>query len=67
MTSLQLHSLHLASSQNPGAIAITNAAISNDFLAMAFQVEKKTVDCFEAQFWGDLLKPPVLGLVENYL
>nr|AJA71639.1 germin-like protein [Triticum aestivum] len=47
------------SSQNPGAITIANAVfgskpmISDDVLAKAFQVEKKTVDWLQAQFWVD--------------
>ncbi|CAL5007946.1 unnamed protein product [Urochloa decumbens] len=47
------------SSQNPGAITIANAVfgskppISDDVLAKAFQVEKKTVDWLQAQFWAD--------------
>ncbi|KAL6658905.1 hypothetical protein ACP70R_002945 [Stipagrostis hirtigluma subsp. patula] len=47
------------SSQNPGAITIANAVfgskapISEDVLAKAFQVEKKTVDWLQAQFWAD--------------
>uniref|UniRef100_A0ACD5VCZ7 Uncharacterized protein n=1 Tax=Avena sativa TaxID=4498 RepID=A0ACD5VCZ7_AVESA len=47
------------SSQNPGAITVANAvfgskpAISDDVLAKAFQVEKKTVDWLQAQFWED--------------
>ena len=47
------------SSQNPGAITIANAVfgskppISDDVLARAFQVEKKTVDWLQAQFWAD--------------
>ncbi|KAL6843376.1 hypothetical protein ACP4OV_027089 [Aristida adscensionis] len=47
------------SSQNPGAITIANAVfgskppISDDILAKAFQVEKKTVDWLQAQFWAD--------------
>ncbi|KAM0921896.1 hypothetical protein ACQ4PT_006535 [Festuca glaucescens] len=45
------------SSQNPGAITIANAVfgskppISDDVLAKAFQVEKKTIDWLQAQFW----------------
>ncbi|CAM0880294.1 unnamed protein product [Alopecurus aequalis] len=47
------------SSQNPGAITIANAVfgskptISDDVLAKAFQVDKKTVDWLQAQFWAD--------------
>ncbi|XP_047073577.1 germin-like protein 8-8 [Lolium rigidum] len=47
------------SSQNPGAITIANTVfgskpmISDDVLAKAFQVEKKTVDWLQAQFWAD--------------
>jgi quercetin dioxygenase-like cupin family protein len=47
------------SSQNPGAITVANAVfgskppISDDVLAKAFQVEKKTVDWLQAQFWAD--------------
>ncbi|KAM3345777.1 hypothetical protein ACQJBY_020359 [Aegilops geniculata] len=47
------------SSQNPGAITIANTVfgskpmISDDVLAKAFQVEKKTVDWLQAQFWTD--------------
>ncbi|CAO2209916.1 unnamed protein product [Urochloa humidicola] len=47
------------SSQNPGAITIANAVfgskppISDDVLAKAFQVDKRTVDWLQAQFWGD--------------
>ncbi|WOL16229.1 germin-like protein 2-1 [Canna indica] len=47
------------SSQNPGAITIANAVfgskppISDDVLAKAFQVDKKTVDWLQAQFWMD--------------
>ncbi|WOL16232.1 germin-like protein 2-1 [Canna indica] len=47
------------SSQNPGAITIANAVfgsklpISDDVLAKAFQVDKKTVDWLQAQFWRD--------------
>jgi len=44
------------SSQNPGAITIANAEatdISDNVLAKAFQVEKKTVDWLQAQFWAD--------------
>ncbi|GJN09435.1 hypothetical protein PR202_ga27441 [Eleusine coracana subsp. coracana] len=45
------------SSQNPGAITIANAVfgskppISDDVLAKAFQVEKRTIDWLQAQFW----------------
>lgn len=45
------------SSQNPGVITIANAVfgskppISDDVLAKAFQVEKKTIDWLQAQFW----------------
>ncbi|KAL6634405.1 hypothetical protein ACP70R_027076 [Stipagrostis hirtigluma subsp. patula] len=44
------------SSQNPGVITVANAvfgsepSISDDILSKAFQVEKKTVDCLQAQF-----------------
>ncbi|KAM0881117.1 hypothetical protein ACQ4PT_033134 [Festuca glaucescens] len=47
------------SSQNPGAITIANAVfgskpmISDDVLAKGFQVENKTVDWLQAQFWAD--------------
>ncbi|URE06495.1 germin-like protein [Musa troglodytarum] len=47
------------SSQNPGTITIANAVfgskppISDDVLAKAFQVDKKTVDWLQAQFWAD--------------
>ncbi|CAO2168270.1 unnamed protein product [Urochloa humidicola] len=47
------------SSQNPGAIPIANAVfgskppIADDVLAKAFQVDKKTVDWLQAQFWED--------------
>nr|CAB3482349.1 unnamed protein product [Digitaria exilis] len=47
------------SSQNPGAITISNAvfgskpSIADDVLAKAFQVEKKVVDWLQAQFWED--------------
>ncbi|XP_073002877.1 putative germin-like protein 2-1 [Typha latifolia] len=47
------------SSQNPGVITIANAVfgskppISDDVLAKAFQVDKKTVDWLQAQFWMD--------------
>uniref|UniRef100_A0A8R7PMG9 Germin-like protein n=1 Tax=Triticum urartu TaxID=4572 RepID=A0A8R7PMG9_TRIUA len=47
------------SSQNPGANTIANAvfgskpAISDDVLAKAFEVERKTVDWLQAQFWAD--------------
>ncbi|XP_073003687.1 putative germin-like protein 2-1 [Typha latifolia] len=47
------------SSQNPGVITIANAVfgsklpISDDVLAKAFQVDKKTVDWLQAQFWVD--------------
>nr|AJA71636.1 germin-like protein [Triticum aestivum] len=47
------------SSQNPGAITIAKAVfgskpmISDDVLAKAFQVEKKTVDWLQAQFLAD--------------
>ncbi|KAG8046676.1 hypothetical protein GUJ93_ZPchr0008g11973 [Zizania palustris] len=47
------------SSQNPGAITIANAVfrskppISDDVLAKAFQVDKKTVDWLQAQYWED--------------
>ncbi|RZS21767.1 hypothetical protein BHM03_00054445 [Ensete ventricosum] len=45
--------------QNPGVITIANAVfgskppISDDVLAKAFQVDKKTVDWLQAQFWMD--------------
>ncbi|KAJ3678034.1 hypothetical protein LUZ60_001837 [Juncus effusus] len=45
------------SSQNPGLITIANAvfgsnpSISDDVLAKAFQLDKKTVDWLQAQFW----------------
>lgn len=44
------------SSQNPGVITVANAvfgskpSISDDILAKAFQVEKKTIDWIQAQF-----------------
>ncbi|RZR96180.1 hypothetical protein BHM03_00025145 [Ensete ventricosum] len=44
------------SSQNPGTITIANAVfgskppISDDVLAKAFQVDKKTIDWLQAQF-----------------
>ncbi|CAM0879240.1 unnamed protein product [Alopecurus aequalis] len=47
------------SSQNPGAITISNAVfgskpmMSDDVLAKAFQVDKKMVDWLQAQFWAD--------------
>ena len=47
------------SSQNPGVITIANAVfgsnppISDYVLAKAFQVDKKTVDWLQAQFWMD--------------
>ncbi|WOL16236.1 germin-like protein 2-1 [Canna indica] len=47
------------SSQNPGVITIANAVfgskppISDDVLAKAFQVDQKTVDWLQAQFWMD--------------
>ena len=47
------------SSQNPGAITISNAIfgskppIADDVLAKAFQVDKKVVDWLQAQFWED--------------
>nr|XP_009402547.1 PREDICTED: putative germin-like protein 2-1 isoform X2 [Musa acuminata subsp. malaccensis]XP_009402549.1 PREDICTED: putative germin-like protein 2-1 isoform X3 [Musa acuminata subsp. malaccensis] len=47
------------SSQNPGTITIANAVfgskppISDDVLAKAFQVDKKTIDWLQAQFWMD--------------
>ncbi|CAD5181903.1 unnamed protein product [Musa acuminata subsp. malaccensis] len=47
------------SSQNPGTITIANAVfgskppISDDVLAKAFQVDKKTIDWLQAQFWTD--------------
>ncbi|XP_038986548.1 putative germin-like protein 2-1 [Phoenix dactylifera] len=47
------------SSQNPGVITIANAVfgakppISDDVLAKAFQLDKKTVDWLQAQFWMD--------------
>ncbi|CAO2164159.1 unnamed protein product [Urochloa humidicola] len=47
------------SSQNPGAITIANAVfgskppIADDVFAKAFQVDKKTVDWLQAQFWED--------------
>ncbi|XP_072969444.1 putative germin-like protein 2-1 [Typha angustifolia] len=45
------------SSQNPGVITIANAVfgskppISDEVLAKAFQLDKKTVDWLQAQFW----------------
>ncbi|KAF9620403.1 hypothetical protein IFM89_011776 [Coptis chinensis] len=45
------------SSQNPGVIPIaksvfgSNPPISDDVLAKAFQIDKKTVDYLQAQFW----------------
>ncbi|XP_018716398.2 germin-like protein subfamily 1 member 13 [Eucalyptus grandis] len=47
------------SSQNPGVITIANSVfgakppISADVLTKAFQVDKKTVDYLQAQFWYD--------------
>lgn len=47
------------SSQNPGVITVANAVfgskppISPDVLAKAFQVDKKTIDWLQAQFWMD--------------
>ncbi|XP_073116968.1 putative germin-like protein 2-1 [Elaeis guineensis] len=47
------------SSQNPGVITIANAVfgakppISDYVLAKAFQLDKKTVDWLQAQFWMD--------------
>ncbi|XP_073116258.1 putative germin-like protein 2-1 [Elaeis guineensis] len=47
------------SSQNPGLITIANAVfgakppISDEVLAKAFQLDKKTVDWLQAQFWMD--------------
>ncbi|XP_073116953.1 putative germin-like protein 2-1 [Elaeis guineensis] len=47
------------SSQNPGVITIANVVfgvkppISDDVLAKAFQLDKKTVDWLQAQFWMD--------------
>ncbi|KAF8775082.1 hypothetical protein HU200_005134 [Digitaria exilis] len=47
------------SSQNPGAITISNALfgskplIADDVLAKAFQVDKEVVDWLQAQFWED--------------
>ena len=47
------------SSQNPGVITIANAVfgakppISDEVLAKAFQLDKKTVDWLQAQFWMD--------------
>ncbi|XP_008778966.1 putative germin-like protein 2-1 [Phoenix dactylifera] len=47
------------SSQNPGVITVANAVfgskppISRDVLAKAFQVDKKTIDWLQAQFWMD--------------
>ncbi|KAJ1698092.1 hypothetical protein LUZ63_006604 [Rhynchospora breviuscula] len=46
------------SSQNPGVITIANAVfgskppISDDILAKAFMLDKKTVDWLQSQFWG---------------
>lgn len=46
------------SSQNPGVITIANAVfgskppISDDILAKAFMLDKKTVDFLQSQFWG---------------
>ncbi|KAG6491926.1 hypothetical protein ZIOFF_046867 [Zingiber officinale] len=47
------------SSQNPGTITIVNAVfasktpISDEALSKAFQVDQKTVDRLQAQFWMD--------------
>ncbi|KAJ1698094.1 hypothetical protein LUZ63_006606 [Rhynchospora breviuscula] len=46
------------SSQNPGLVTVAKAAfgsnppISDDVLAKAFQLDKKTVDWLQAQFWN---------------
>ncbi|KAF0897763.1 hypothetical protein E2562_000474 [Oryza meyeriana var. granulata] len=46
-------------SQNPGVITIAKAlfgskpTISDDVLAKAFQVDKRTVDWLQTQFWAD--------------
>jgi hypothetical protein len=60
LTSQQLQLLHLAARiYNPGAITIANVVfgskppISDDVLAKAFQVEKKTVEWLQAQLWSD--------------
>ncbi|KAJ6801041.1 putative germin-like protein 2-1 [Iris pallida] len=45
------------SSQNPGTVTVANAVfgskppVSDDVLAKAFMLEKKTVDWLQAQFW----------------
>jgi Cupin len=47
------------SSQNPGVITIANAVfgakppISDEILAKAFMLDKKTVDWLQSQFWGN--------------